>query len=334
MKRNSLQLTAFTLSFMLFGTAAQAYVYASDDKNANYHQKKIAKLEAQQENSVLTPEFEGGLTASIGTFYVMTSADNQAYAQQFNDSADPDDGFTTMNVEPDYAFGFDASLGYIFPETANAVELYYRTVSSDGSDSAENVAGSGSDLDADGTINYDLNAFDLMFSQFMDIGRYMQMRFSGGIAYAELDQKLEADRYNNDDASDNIHNQNHSTFTGWGPRIGIDTRYDFGMGVGIVGGGSMAYYLGKLKATSDADGTSLEDNHDNHNTTNLRANLGVDFVYFVNDEERSTIGLELGYLVDYYADGVGTVNTSNGNTALDTFAVTFSGPYLNLKGVF
>lgn len=153
-----------------------------------------------------------------------------------------------------------------------------------------------------------------------------------------------------------------SKFNGLGPRVGMDARYDFGeamAGFGIVGGASLAYYLGDTDLTvdtieSDATGEAspnietATDNINNHSITNLRANLGIDYVYFFDNEELSTLGIEVGYMVDFYDDaiagfqGVASLNGGEANSGVvQTSAVsttndplTFSGPYVQLKGVF
>jgi hypothetical protein len=79
-------------------------------------------------------------------------------------------------------------------------------------------------------------------------------------------------------------------------------------------------------------GVHGHDQNDNHAVTNLRANLGIDYVYFFDNDNLSTLGLEIGYEVDTYFDGVGTTSVLGGET--DVTDVTFSGPYINIKGVF
>jgi hypothetical protein len=263
---------------------------------------------------------------------------------------------TPLNITPDYEFGIDASLGYIFEDTANSIELFFRNINTSDSDAstfanASDNNGGTIHGDTAGNLGYELNSFDLLISQFIDIGTHMQMRFTGGLAYVELEQ----DRSNHanikgvdsDGAPIDTQEITHQTseFTGWGPRIGMDSRYDFGQGIGIVGGGSMAYYLGNLDLhldfqSEDGKMNSFKDNLDSHAVMNFRANLGVDYVYFFDNEDRSTLGLELGYLIDYYDDGIASANVYAGVQPVVfgepsyTTAVSFSGPYVNLKGVF
>lgn len=204
--------------------------------------------------------------------------------------------------------------------------------------------------DTSGYLDYELNALDLLIGQFINIGDSMQMRLSGGLAYVELEQKRKTIlNATGDTPNTGILSHQTSTYSGLGPRLGLDTRYDFGQGFGILAGGSMAYYLGELTldlyfnpdSQDHPDSrNSSEDILDSHAVMNFRANFGIDYVYFFNDEERSAVGLELGYLIDYYDNGIGASNVIAGilpaaaGEPAYTTSVSFSGPYLNLKGVF
>ncbi len=305
---------------------------------------------AYAEELVNVPELEGGITASIGTFYVQPSAENLNYAVDITPSGNQSGTLSAADFNSDYSFGTQATLGYLFDETANGIELAYRNLNSNDSDSGihdfstnngspEFVPGH-----SDVNVGYELNAFDLLLSQYVNIGEHMQLRFNGGLAYVELEQNAHL-HVTYDDLPDNsdgltVYGEQNNAFTGWGPRMGIDTRYAFGQGIGIVGNGSIAYYLGELTVhdhsfkfdqTGQTTFSSNEHHIDAHAIVNLRANLGLDYVYAFEAAAQSTLGLELGYQVDYYDDAVAIVP---GKTYILPYDVTFSGPYLNLKGVF
>ncbi len=318
----------------------------------------IASSAAFAEEMVTAPSFEGGLTAMIGTFYAVPSAEQDGVAE-VTGSETHVESIHAFNADPDYDWGWQASLGYIFEDTANGIELFYRGYNSDSSDSASFVpTDDGSTIvsvDIDDQLNYELNTGDLMISQYMDIGTHMQMRFSGGLSYLEIEQEEHLNTVANFEAgtspSQTASFQQKSEFTGWGPRLSIDARYDFGedlAGLGIVGGASAAYFLGENDFTStlietDGDVTSFKDEQDNQSVTNLRANLGIDYVYFFDNDE-TTVGIEIGYLVDFYDDA--TVNAAaverslvggggvSGVVVTEAGDITFSGPYVNLKAVF
>lgn len=302
----------------------------------------IASSIAHADEGVYVPTLEGGLTASVGTFIVTPTSDYQDYTAFLND----DGTATVQNVNPGYDWGINASLGYVFEETANSVELFFRNISTSDTTSGFGTTEFFETLTGDfsGDLGYELNSFDLMFSQFVNLGEVMQVRLSGGLAYVELEQNqnIIVSPAADPDAVATISSE--SEFKGWGPRVGIDTRYEFGEGLeglGIVGGGSMAYYLGDLDYTyATSSDIGVQDDPGNHAVLNFRANLGLDYVYFFDNDERSTLGLEIGYLIDYYGDAAEYTNLDTAGdsvvmaTSTDTTAISFAGPYVELKGVF
>ncbi len=316
---------------------------------------------AYAELDVTVPTLEGGVTASVGTFYAAPGAGDYNFANHVTENVQ-DSTYGTITdpayTSTDYKFGFEASLGYVFENTANGIDLSYRELhsSDDASISADpdnqneyiDVPGGGPwhYKNGDNTLTYDFNTLDLMVSQFLNMGDFVQMRFSGGLAYAYIKQS--SDSTFTDEIADPVQvgQQNtESKFEGLGPRIATDLRYDFGDGFGIVGGGSLAYFMGELKSHnkfidegSDTDSWDYEENIDNHAVLNVRANLGIDYVYFFEDEEGSTLGLELGYLADYYVEALNEITAGNlavyyGPSSV-LQAASFAGPYINLKGVF
>ncbi|MGA2655060.1 MAG: Lpg1974 family pore-forming outer membrane protein [Gammaproteobacteria bacterium] len=294
----------------------------------------MASTLVQAQELATAPELEGGLTASVGAILVTPSAATAAFARTWNNNVE-----TEQYVTPGYDVGIDASIGYVFANTANSIELFYRNVSSSDTASASgfNDQSETAQLDATGHTGFELNNFDLMISQFLDIGTHMQVRFMAGASYVEIkgDETIEQVVTQPEQFGTHTTDINSEVkYTGWGPRLGIDSRYDFGeeiAGFGIVAGGSIAYFLGDLDSTSttiytnsgmvipEPNETQISD-QDNQTVLNLRGNVGVDYVYFFDNEESSTLGLELGYLVDYYN--------------IDSDTTTFTGPYVNLKGVF
>ncbi len=331
---------------------------------------------ASQDVSV--PTFEGGLTADIGTFYAVPSANDTTFLSITTSPDNGDTDITTFqNLSGEYDWGFEAALGYLIEDTANGIELSYRGINTDASthrdvtDDTTNISNPIETINE--SLKFELNSLDLMLSQYINIGQFMQLRLSAGASYVRLDQTQDLlgkgpsstdTRQMADPAIEELIDfTEKSNFKGFGPRLGMDARYGFGQGFGIVAGASLAYLLGDLELTSDlvtsgalsaglkADTTSQQFNEDfdNQAVTNLRGNIGLDYVYFFENEAGSTLGLELGYLVDYYADAaygfnqVQVRNLSSKNTAniggtqsasIGTTSITFSGPYLNLKGVF
>ncbi len=346
----------------------------------------LASSLANAEQAVTVPTFEGGFTASIGTFYVVpSSADGTLAVVGPQDNPVVFDNLGYISPSTKYQFGWEASIGYIFEDTGNDIELYYRGLSNDTTNDINGVVSpifEDTTSDISSKLKYELETADLMIGQFIDLGTHVQMRFSGGLSYlfTQQQENLSADvsapfppspptpPLPGPPAPGIYAIDQTSKFSGFGPRVSLDSRYDFGgdaEGLGIVGGASLAFFLGNNKITGNTDvampvppppdsnlrdptieqiETTFSDKLENQAVTNLRANLGIDYVFFFDNEE-STLGIELGYLVDYYDNAIATVDTAqlNGGPAgfdagigfeTNTSALTFSGPYLQIKGVF
>lgn len=347
MKRISNILTIYSLSVLSMTTpafAAETIAFIPPERAETTNPYIVT-----EEQFATIPTLEGGVTAVIGTFYAVPSADNTNYTYS-RPSGTQD--FTSINSEADYDFGFEAALGYVFKNSAQSVELAFRDLNTSDTNGVDNISQGPSHHDVSSDIDYHLRTVDLMFGQFVDLGQLVQMRFVAGLSYAELKREqssdileLAASRPVDIDIIDN------NDYKGVGPRIGVDARYDFGQGFGIVGSGSLAYFLGKLdndytftkKAGDDpTETTSISDHVNNQAVMNFRGNVGIDYVYFFEDVQRSTIGIEFGYLIDYYDNAIANTDVLNllipaAPVVADydaTVALSFSGPYLNLKAVF
>ncbi|MGA2654354.1 MAG: Lpg1974 family pore-forming outer membrane protein [Gammaproteobacteria bacterium] len=308
------------------------------------------------------PQLEGGVTFSIGTFYAGPGTDTEPYAVSIIETPITSAAkASAQTVSPTYYYpstqydwGVEASLGYVFEDTANGVELLYRGFDATSNNTAADNNGVSPpgfavvSNEAFNELKDEFESADLMISQFLDIGEMMQMRFQAGLAYIALKHKNNTYFKNSEISEVMAHQSAESEYEGWGPRLGIDTRYGFDEsleGFGFVIGGSIAYFFGQLNSYSSFSNNILmennyyiDDNTDSHSVLNLRATVGVDYVYFFDDEE-STLGLEVGYLVDYYDEAINQISTSENQQSSATFdadlvAASFMGPYINLKGVF
>ncbi len=324
------------------------------------------------EQMAYAPTLEGGMTASVGTFYAVPGSDVGPYAEIY-DTANPNPPgnipVTSVFNNTEYDWGFEASLGYVFENTANGIELSYRGLNADSNDSVAILTEDGTRLlppgaderlfrspllnEANNELKNEFNAVDLMLSQFLDIGDYVQMRFLAGISYVEIEQNSDSTYTSEIVESFSMTQNNNSEFKGFGPRVGADGRYDFGQGFGIVAGASLAYFLGDVDSntntTENIAGNLMTlaeatDDLDNHAVLNLRGNIGIDYVYYFGDEE-STLGIELGYLADYYDEAINEVTThteigtgggfiTTTRSESELLDASYSGPYLLLKGVF
>ncbi|CDZ75748.1 Legionella pneumophila major outer membrane protein precursor [Legionella massiliensis] len=148
----------------------------------------------------------------------------------------------------------------------------------------------------------------------------------------------------------------HSKYNGYSPRLGIDSRYEFGRGFGFIAGRSVAYYRGKMDyqdinalPSSPFPFPQGADRIDHHGVVNLRGKIGVDYVY--QFQSTSTVGLELGYQADNYNnvftdlctgarfpmapnDPAGATNPVYINSVVRNLSSSLDGFYVNLKATF
>lgn len=73
---------------------------------------------AKAQQMVTVPELEGGFTASVGTFYAVPSTNGQ--------NSNFSSGNSNINNNNDYQFGTQGSVGYIFDNSSNGIEISNR----------------------------------------------------------------------------------------------------------------------------------------------------------------------------------------------------------------
>lgn len=318
---------------------------------------------------VTVPSLPCQYSASLGTFYAAPSVDNQAFANRFS----PNDTFTfinnPVNVQTNYDWGFTASLGYIFNNTANGIELLYRGINTT---SDKNFVHSDTGVmlesipvllpgatDAVNQVGYKYHSLDLMLSQLISLGSCAQVRFLLGLAYVEINESSNTNVTGtpepnpNPNSNGSIVTQKSSQFNGLGPRLGMDVRRDFCPGFGLIGSGSIAYFQGDMTfseafaAPNLLTPFSVNDSIAQHAVLNFRGKVGIDYQYCFDSTPFSSAGVEVGYQADYYNNAV--VDISSGelfpavvtrgtptylNSSTKMLSTAFNGPYLIIKAKF
>jgi Legionella pneumophila major outer membrane protein precursor len=216
-------------------------------------------------------------------------------------------------VNPNYQWGFMANIGYVFPCSGNDVRLaytYYQHTHSnhrgrdDNDDSIDNdgevllptissgwnpthatdlvlanIESFNHPIDTDprrarAHTEFRLDAVDLDFGQYVNVGCNLRFRFFGGARYARIEHRLNAHfeghhHHETDDTAPGIpvvgtdldgvavdfdvdgdvrqHVHQRSQFTGVGPRLGINADYHVGGGFGVVGELSSSLLVGRQR---------------------------------------------------------------------------------------
>lgn len=337
---------------------------------------------------VSIPTFNGGFEFTIGALYMTPDSSNLDYlGSQNSETAFPGvndiDNHIDFGVNPNYNWGFLLGLGYVFPGTANDVKLDWMYFHNDFK-SSEYVVGAGTNvvfvpsgdsfldgssvLYATGKVDYDFDAVDLTFGQYINIGSRLQTRLFTGLRYMRLDSDLSTSYSVSGSAEellpiDLINNYNgaiNSSFNGLGPMVGIKADYYLGAGFSLSGAIDGALLVGQLSLDANTqheqqrlisgvwsvvniDDANFDWDNQNVIAPGFDAKFGLNYKYQFNNG--TLLGLELGYQVTKYIDVVAqggdetpapiiassAVQTSGGFETADVTNFRLAGPYLTLN---
>jgi hypothetical protein len=330
---------------------------------------------------VTIPNFNGGFEFTIGAIYMQPTSSNLTYLgvnTTTTVTGTPSFTGSTWNessINPGYDWGFVLGLGYVFPNTANDVKLdwmYFHNNYSNSTNYGIPLTLVNTDADAvifpldtqdldpgelfhaSAKMEYDFDAVDLTFGQYVNIGPRLQTRLFAGLRYMRLNSDLststaftQTDAGTGEITGFNYTNGSlNSSFNGLGPLFGIKADYYLGMGFGISGAFDAALLVGDLsfsgnqrQLSTDEDfvvtGRTVNDlNWDSQNTVSpaFDGKFGLNYKYQFNNG--TLVALELGYQVTKYIDVVEQMDRGGTDaTYFDTDVTNFglNGPYLTLN---
>lgn len=335
---------------------------------------------------VTIPNFNGGFEFTIGAIYMQPTSSNLTYLGVNRTaivSGTPSlttSSWNDSSISPGYDWGFVLGVGYVFPNTANDIKLdwmYFHNNFSDstgirglaavsGTTSSTEVVSfpvdshslsSGDTLNASAKVEYDFDAVDLTFGQYINIGPRLQTRLFAGLRYMRLNDDLSTSTVHDIPVSGGTGSEIeydsgelNSSFNGLGPLFGIKADYYIGSGFGISGLFDAALLVGNLSfsgneldvtTTLSSGGvysvtsrTANDLNWDSQNVVSpaFDAKFGLNYKYQFNNG--TLLALELGYQVTKYIDVVEEMDRGSGSvTSFDTDVTNFglNGPYLTLN---
>lgn len=299
---------------------------------------------------VNVPLLDGGFFIGVTGAYLQPSGSNGA--NDFLASINVENLSTLKNVDLDNNWGWGVNVGYIFPQTANDLNLSYFHLNADDTASATAPPGGviGSNiLNIKEKAEYDLDQIDLIAGQSINVGCRLRLHPNVGLRWANIEYTFDDNfmQTNQDPAlpNGNVTASEKSDFDSIGPLAGVDASYYIGMGFGIVGHFDSALLVGDIDAKANA--TTL--NFINPSTivtikgifkggsvrrvvpvTNTK--LGIDYTYIFNNVQNSNLTLEVGYQVSNYFNAVDKLSVSAGGMIQrrDTSDMSLNGVYTTL----
>jgi hypothetical protein len=201
----------------------------------------------------------------------------------------------TTSSDSSYDFGFNAQIGYLIPCTGNDISLDYLYFHNDNKD----------------TMN--LDTVDLTLGQRLTSGAF-DMHFFGGMRYAHTAYSLNGDE-------ESI----VSKFHGFGPRFGMNTRYQFSNSpFGLDTHINTTLLAGTLSNRYQNEKESGSQSM-NRIIPQVGAKIGLDYTCPFTNAGKSALTIEVGYQTEHYFKAVDNVIVSGSSDA------SFDGPYLGIK---
>jgi hypothetical protein len=296
--------------------------------------------------NLIAPDSVGVWSVGLEALYMQPTNSEFQYAQS-SDGSTPVSTRRNQNVDNGHDWGGTIDLAYMFPGSSRDVKLAYTHLNMDDSDNT--TAASGGTLfnpfdttqsdAAYGKSQYDYDAIDLVFGQWIKIGDRVDLHPFGGLRYASVDM---TDKGTYTQASGAYSTGKVSSdWSGIGPRAGIDGVVHVGSGVSFVGTVGASLLAGSTDSKfyntvfndtgAITDGYSYKNDEGTHVIPELDARLGINYTYSFNPA--TALGVELGYQTVNYFDVADKDrrDATTPNTINNSEDFGYHGPYLRVQ---
>lgn len=264
-------------------------------------------------------------------------------------------GANTERVTPGYDWGYFIGTGYLIHKRYDVQASWtaLNTASSDStstsgpdtivilSDLFGTPLGAGETATAHSSESLNFEAFDATIGQYHKAIDHLTARLFTGIRYAKITLDIDND-YTITGIPGPISNDYNSSFSGWGPQVGMDLSYEVYKQLALTGHFALAFLIGTQEASSsdffDTTPTQIDIELDDETqivpALDVKLGLGWNSLY---QKDSFKLGIEGGYQVGYYFDAA-TIVDGNASVALgfsvDRIDVSMMGPYLNINAAF
>lgn len=175
------------------------------------------------------------------------------------------------------------------------------------------------------------DAVNLEFGQHADFGEWKNIRFHGGVQYADIRTNHAIAGVVNNTVT--IADTGRMKYSGFGPRVGLDYSYDFGNGLAMYANGASALLVGTQSFNRTFSptyfGLSAVSGSITAIVPELEAKLGLTYTYAM---AQGDLTLDAGWMWVNYFNAQHTASALvSGNVDKTDFAV--QGPFVGLKWV-
>lgn len=304
--------------------------------------------------SLIAPSSQSFWTIGVEALYAQPSNANFQYAA-VQTAGTTISTYDNKTVSPDYSLGGEFDVTYHFADSSRDVEVAVTHIEMDDSDDVSTQSGSqnlqepfgvtGGILSnpnyAEGSVDNDIDAVDVVFGQTFHIGQAVTMRPFGGVRYADLESNDYAQYKNNTPTASTLLGSGriNTGLTGIGPRAGVDATFNASTRISFVGRVGMSLLIGnidtKITTTSNSGASPINTIYDQDDSFSIApevdAKLGISYHQAI--DQNNAFDIELGYQAVNYFNVIDNdfIDASTPNTINNTSNLGYQGPYLRLQ---
>lgn len=272
------------------------------------------------------------VNCEVKALYLQPTASNLNYAAKATTLPALSPDWAISEIKPDYHWGFDVKLDYIFCERNLNIALSWDHFYSKDFASRElppvDLIGPFFEVgpeaftfkNAFGEVVFDYDSVNLDCGFFVDIDRYLRTNLFFGINAVRLKQTLTS-QFSSFDELTVRKIKTPSTFTGAGPSLGFDFSYNIANGFYVNGGGTASLLVGTLKNHTKYESLSpllpflgITPPHEQTTTVDNKTQLIPSFggrlgvSYCMTFCDCYTLNIEAGYEARVYINAIQSVD--------------------------
>lgn len=261
---------------------------------------------------------------------------NANYIGEIVDNINDNNTYTYfVDNQQSWRWGFKLDVAYEYSAGKDLTADWYHLGKNAQTQTFDEIAiyGFGDVINSVLTTTPQWDALNIELGQQVNFGLFKNIRFHGGVQYTRISTNVSLTGTNENDNS-SYQGSDNSSFSGFGPRIGLDMAYNLFSSINLYADTSIAGLVGSSKITkvilTGGDNGGRQDISGSHTTLvpalELKAGAQLSTAMF-----DGVTTLDVGYLwVNYFDAQTLYVETTRGNDDAD-FGI--HGPYVGLKWV-